>query len=503
MSQTETKSPSKKTLAAILFLLVITNFLILSFPYLLKRLSVPVGWDTAWYVRNMRLIADQGFPALFEATGGINFYSVFEYFLSSIFHVSFMLTEKVLPIIIGVSYSLVNFGIVRKFSKSWKFPFIAMGLSIIAFNTARMVQDLHRNLFCFMLVQIALFLILPDVLEHASKKKAICFIFLMTLAGISHVETFALVMFALFLFVLFYSRKHPFGKAKPLFIYIAIPSLLVFLLEFPFLLNYLKDAVFLDQSTNFSYKEWIAVPWSYLFSLGGALIPFYVIGLYHSLSTSLRKQEEQRLFLISFWNIVVIVGSFTPWFGIKIPGYRFLLLATVPVVATIGFARFFAYRNLNKKNVALSIVLIALAAATQVIYISNNYNSWLSNTQYEKLMWIANNKKDDPCTLVLYFNSGETTHLVVEMYGFWIQAVVGSRTNIYFGRIQDLLNLQPTQSENQYMNETSFAYWNMMKNDFIIENEIYLVADWYNTSYTYPKYLEQVDEELGIYKVIH
>jgi hypothetical protein len=413
-----------------------------------------------------------------------------------------MFTEKVLPIVIGVSYSLVNFGILRKFSKSWKLPLIAMGLSIIAFNTARMVQDLHRNLFCFMLVQIALFLILPDILEHASKKKATCFIFLMVLAGISHMETFALAMTALFLFVLFYSRKHSL-EVKPLLIYIAIPSLLVFLLESPFLLNYMKEAVFLDQSTNFSYKEWIASPWSYLISLGGALIPFYVIGLHHNLSTSIKNQEKQLLFLISFWNLVVIGGSFIPWFGIKIPGYRFLLLATVPVVSTIGFAKFLAHKNLNKKKIALSIVLIALAVVTQIVYISNNYNPWLSNSQYEKLMWIANNKRDDPCTFVLYFDSGEATHLVVEMYGFWIQAVVGSRTNVYFGRIPDLLSSQPTQSEDQYMNETSFAYWNMMKNNFIIENEIYLISDWYNTTYTDPKYLEQVHEGLGIYKVIH
>jgi hypothetical protein len=265
----------------------------------------------------------------------------------------------------------------------------------------------------------------------------------------------------------------------------------------------MKEAVFLDQSTNFSYKEWIASPWSYLISLGGALIPFYVIGLHHNLSTSIKNQEKQLLFLISFWNLVVIGGSFIPWFGIKIPGYRFLLLATVPVVSTIGFAKFLAHKNLNKKKIALSIVLIALAVVTQIVYISNNYNPWLSNSQYEKLMWIANNKRDDPCTFVLYFDSGETTHLVVEMYGFWIQAVVGSRTNVYFGRIPDLLSSQPTQSEDQYMNETSFAYWNMMKNNFIIENDIYVISDWYNTTYTDPKYLEQVHEGLGIYKVIH
>jgi hypothetical protein len=448
----------------------------------------------------MRLIADQGLPALFEETREINFYSIFEYAISLIFHAPFVLTEKVLPIVIGVSYSLINFGIVRKFSKSWKLSLIAMGLSIIAFNTARMVQDLHRNLFCFLLIQIALFLVLPDILENVSRKKVGLFILLLVLAGISQMETFALVMLALFLLFLFYLRRHLFKKARLLFIYIAIPSLLVLLLEYPFLLNYLKGAVFLAPSIKFSYEEWIALPWSYLISLGGALIPFYVIGLHHSLSTSIKNQKEQLSFLISFWNLVIIGGSFIPWCGIKIPGYRFLLLATMPVVATMGFAKFLTFKDLNMKKTALSIGLITLAATTQVIYISNNYNPWLSNNQYEKLMWIANHRKGDPCTFVLYFDSAETTHLAAEMYGFWIKAVVGSRTNVYFGEVSYLLRspLLPTPSENQFMNETSFVFWTMMKN-FSLKNEVYLVTDWYNITEVDQKYLEPVYE--GIYIV--
>lgn len=480
--------------------MVIANFLIFSFPYFVNGYTVPIGWDAAWYVRNMRLIAEQGLPPLFEETREINFYCILEYFVSLIFHISFMLTEKVLPIVIGVSYSLVNFKIVKKFSKSWKFPLIAMGLSITAFNTALMIQDLHRNLFCFLLVQIALFLVLPDILEHASKKKVALLMLLFVLAGISQMETFALVMLTLFLLLLFDLRKHFFKRTRLLFICFAVPSLLVFLLEFPFLQNYLKGSAFLDSSIAWSWdKDWVALPWSYFLSLGGALIPFYVIGLYHSLSTSVKNQKEQLLFLISFWNLVIIAGSFIPWFGIKIPGYRFLVLATMPVVSTIGFAKFIAYRNLNRKKAALSIALITLAITTQILYISINYRYWLSNNQYEKLNWINNNKKDDPCTVVLYFDSGEVTYPVAEMYGFWVKAVVGSRTNVYFGQISYLLSSKPTPSGNQLLNETSNAFWNMMKKNFTLGKEIYLIDDWYNGTDVDAKYLKPVYE--GVYLV--
>jgi len=82
----------------------------------------------------MRVIAEQGLPAFFEKTGHLNIYIIFGYFVSSVFNISFMFTEKILPIILGVSLSLVNFQIVKKFSKSWKLSLLAMGLSIIDFN---------------------------------------------------------------------------------------------------------------------------------------------------------------------------------------------------------------------------------------------------------------------------------------------------------------------------------------------------------------------------------
>lgn len=484
----------------VFFLLIVANFLILLFPYLIDGYIVPIGWDTAWYVRNMRLIEEQGLSALFRETRELNFYSIFEYFLSSTFQISYTVTEKVLPVTIGVLCSLVNFQIIKKFSKSWKLSLIALGFSIVAFNIARMVQDLHRNLFCIFLIQIAIFLILPDILENTSRKKTILFIFLLVVAGISHMETLAFTMVYLLLLLILFVRKPPLAKIKLILICIVIPSMAVFLLESPFLLNYLKGAVFFDASIKFSYEEWVALPWNYFLSLGGPLIPFYIIGLREGVLECRKNQKQQLLLMITLWNIIAIGGSFIPWLGIKIPGYRFLLLTTEPVVATIGFAKFLSYRKLKVEKVALSTAIITLALVSQILYIAYNYNAWLSNDQYERLTWIAKHKREDPCTFVMYFDNGEQTYLTAEMYSFWIKAIVSSKTNVYFGEISYLLKGEPTNSsENKFLNETSFAFWAMM-NNFTLENEIYLSDDWYTISQFDEEYLEETAYK-GVYKV--
>ncbi len=496
--QTENIFPRNIRVQATIFLLITLNFIILSFPYYVKGYIVPFGWDTAWYVRNIRLVVEQGFPAMFQETREINFYCVLEYFTYSAFHTSFVLIEKILPLIIGVSFSLVNFMIAKKFSKSWNLSLLAMGFSVIDFNIIRMVQDLHRNLFCFLLIQIGLFLVLPDLLEKNSKRKVVLFVVLLVLAGISQMETLAFVVFVLSLLFLFYLRERSFKKAKLLAIFIAVPTLLVILLELPFLPNYLRGTIFLDPSIKFTYEDFIAPYWGYFTSFGSALFPFYFLGLFYISSNFIKGQRDHFFTLILFWNLVAIVCSFIPWFGIKIPGYRFLLLITTPIVSTFGIAKLFSKRHITLKKLAFVTVLVVLTVTTQIAYVSANYKSWLSNNEYEKLTWIANNKKDD-CTFVLYFDNARVTYNMAEMRRFWVQAIVGTRTNVYFGEVNYLLLLQPTFSENEYLNKTSLDFWSAMKN-FTLENDVYLIDDWYNITDADKQYLEETACK-GVYQV--
>ena len=480
--------------------LIICDSLIFILPYYVSGYVAPVGWDTAWYVCSMRVIAEQGLPAFFEKTGQLNLYIIFGYFISSVFHVSFMFTEKILPIILGVSFSLVNFQIVKKFSKSWRLSLLAMGLSIIDFNIIRMVLDLHRNLFSFILIEIALFLVLPDLLEKVSKRKFCLFVVLLVLAGLSQMETFALVMLALSFLLVFYRWQRLFKRVKLLLFCIVVPCLLVILFESPFLLAFLGEHIVFNPSIKFSYENFVTQPWRYIVSLGSALIPFYVVGLHTSISTHVRNQKGQMPFIIPLWNLVVIACSFIPWLGIKIPGYRFLLLATVPLVSTIGFAKLFAEKSLKMKKVLILITLIVLTITIQIIISSINYRSWISNSQFEKLTWIGNHKQNEPCIFVLYFDKAEWTQGGALLYRNWVWAVIDSRTNVYFGEVKYLLDSMPTPSENPYVNKTSHDFWNELEDFTLNGTLIYLIEDWYNTTAFGQNYIEEVDHE-GIYQV--
>jgi len=465
----------------IVFSLMFLLFLILVLPYYVWSYDAPVGWDTAWYIYNMRLIAERGFPSFFERYNEINLYIIFEYFISPVFHASFALTEKLLPIILATFFPLVNFQIVKKFGKSWRLSLLAMVFSIVDFNVVRMVADLHRNLFCFLLAETALFLFIPDFLERASKKKFGILVTLLVVAGLSQMETFALVMLTLSFLLVFHLWQRSFHRAKLLLLCIIVPCLLVVSFESPFLLKHLSEHVLFNPTWEFSYEDFATKPVDYALSLGHVLIPLYVVGLFSCISTYMKNRKELFL-LIPLWNIVLIAGSFLPWLTIKIPGKRFLVLATVPPLATIGFAKFSAKKSLTSKKTIVFITLIALASVVQFFNLSWTYTPWIPGGDYERLTWISDHKQNKSCVFVFYFDAGRLTYPVAENYRFWVWAVTGTTTNVYFGEVNYLLDSLPTPSENQYMNKTSYDFWKEMENLRLNESLIYLIKDRYEAS---------------------
>ena len=473
-------SPLKRN--SIVFSLFVLDFLVLISPYYIWNYTPPVGWDTPWYIYNMRLIAEQGVYPLFERTPGINFYCVFGYVIASVFHISFVDTEKFLPIILAMCFALVNFQIVKKLSKSWKLSVYAMAFTIIDLNVLRLATDLHRNLFGFLLIEIALFLLLPDFLERTSMKKITVFVLLMTMAGISHLETFALSILVLLILLVFYWRQRSLRKAKILLFCIAVPCALVIALEYPYLLDYLKEYQFFDTAVNFSFQQFAAAPWDYGIYLGIGLLPFYIAGLYSSLTTY-KKNQKNGFLAIPLWNIILIAGSFLPLLTIKIRGVRFLYLATVPPLATIGYARLCNKKGLKFKTVTFTIVLV-LAAISRAYYLSTSYTPWISETNYKQLTWIDGDNHNKPYIFVLYFNKTFYTSGMAEIDRHWVWALSGTKGIVYFGTVENLLKKQPTNSSDPYINATSYFFWGAIENLTLNAVRIYTIADWYTANLT-------------------
>ena len=495
-----------KTVAVALFLFL--DFVILLLPYYINGYEPPVGWDTPVYIRHMNVIAERGFFQFFQYSQGINFYSVFAYLFSLFFQMSFVVTEKVLPIALGVGFPLMNFQIVRRMYRSWKLEVLVLTLSIVDFNVMRMVVDLHRNLFCLILVQVALFLFLPEMLRNPSKRKAVIFILLMTLAGLSQIETFGLAIVTLSLLFVFFLLQRSFPEAK-LLLLLTIPlSFLVIVFMFPFLETFLETAVYFNPAFKFSYEAWVATPKEYFAFLGHMLIPFYILGLGTCLLTYMKNRDEPLFFVILVWNLFLVVGSFLPWFGIKIHGWRVLVLTTVPVLSTIGFGKLTKFTTtfevrlkrwgIRLRYSFLACILVVSVLSTTMFYVdgvSAFYKPWISNEDLEKLTWINSYMdQDKPHIFVLYFSYGKWTKGVADVFKGWVKAIVDPKCQVYFGKVKNLLYLVPTKSSNPYVNQTAYSFWRRLEEDQLTlkGSSIYIIDDWYSLTPDSQSYLTRI-----------
>jgi len=474
---------NRYVLVLFIILFLILDSLVFILPYYLNGYAIPVGWDTPWYIRNMRLIEEQGVYSLFMKTREINFFSILEYLFASMFNISFTVTAMVFPILIVLLFPLVNFQIVKRLTKSNGVSLLSMLFTIIDYNIVRMAGIFHRNVFCLLLIETAFFLVLPNLLKQQSKKTLFVFVSLATLAGISQIETFVIAMVVLSFLLLFYLKHRLVKFAKFLLLCILLPASLVTLFEAPFLSSFVGDHIAFNPATKPYYQHFIPQPGNYVLSLGMGLIPLFIVGM-HVLFRNITKYDEPIFQFFFFWNSAVIAGSFLPIFNVRIPGWRFLLLLVLPPVVIFGVVKLRLGRPpFSTKKTLLSITLIVASIIPSLTGVALNqqlyYRPWVTNDSYHKLVWIGDYSQNNVCIFVLYFDKGTSTYDWAELYRNWIWAVVGTRTNVYFGDIEYLLQYQPTNFENQFLNSTSYSFWNELE-DFTLNNaRVYTIEEWY------------------------
>jgi len=456
----------------------------------------------------MRIISDKGFYALFrERYVEISlFYSVFEYFIFIFFQIPPVILETFLPIIMGVCITLLNYLVIKEIYHSSILELLVLISSIFSLNTMRLVTDLHRNLFSLILVQISLFIILPKYLRVPRKKESTILILALVLTGFSQIESFFMVEATLICLFLHSLLVKSFKRAESLFLITFTSSLLFVLMASP-LLNRLYSHMFFnpERSPQPARME------DYLKFLGGPSIPFYLIGFLISMLSYKKKHEDVYLILF-VWNTVLISVSFLPFFGVIIPGWRSLLLTTVPVITTIGLtllSRLEIHVIVNggsrtckvlSSKVLMVLVLIALTCGflpTYYAYSISIFRPWISNEMYQKLIWISTLERTQPSIFVMYFNLGGYTWSILQMYKEWIRAVLGSDTGVYFGRVESLLLRLPTPCSDKETNLMSYRLWDYVSSLNIEESDIYVIDDWY------PVANEKIFVEIhpGIYKV--
>lgn len=497
----------RKTQILLMILLLFLDSLVFILPYYINSYTIPVGWDTPWYIRNMRLIEEQGFFSLFMKTQGINFFSILEYLFALTFNISFITSAMDVPIIIAILFPLVNFQIVKKLTKSNGLSLLAMLFTIIDYNIVRMAGIFHRNLFSLLLIEIAVFLVLPNLLKLPSKKSFFAFFSLAVIAGISQTETFAIAIIVLSLLLFFYLKNRLVKLIKFLLLCILVPASIVILLQAPFLSSFVEAHMIFDPTyttLHSTRKNLTAQPWNYAMSLGMGLIPLFIVGTYVLFRNAVKHQKP--LFqLLLFWNLTAIASSFLPVFKVRVPGWRLLLILTFPPVAILGFAKLFiegrAFSNVRApKAFLVKLLFLATLLAISLTGIistqQSRYRPWIKEDLYHKLVWISDYEENKACIVVLHFDRGAQVFDYAWFYRNWIWAIIGTRTNVYFGDVESLLESKPTSFENPHMNVTSHVFWTELENFTLEGKNVYLIKELYENPLNETFWVEV---ETGIY----
>ena len=496
----------RKTRIFLMILLLFLDSLVFVLPYYINSYTIPVGWDTPWYIRNMRLIEEQGLLSLFTETQGINFFSILEYLFALTFNISFITSAMCVPIIIAILFPLVNFQIVKKLTKSNGLSLLAMLFTIIDYNVVRMAGIFHRNLFSLLLIEIAVFLVLPNLLKLPSKKGFFTFVSLAVIAGISQIETFAIAIVVLSLLLFFYLKNGLVEFIKSLLLCILVPASIVILLQAPFLSSFVEaHMIFNPMYTTLhpTRKNLTTQPWNYATSLGLGLIPLFIAGTYVLFKRAIKHQKPLFQFLL-FWNFTAIASSFLPVFEVRVPGWRLLLLLTFPPVAILGFGKLFigrrSFSNVGPPKVLLLklLLLVTLFAISLTGIIStqqSRYRPWITKDLYHKFVWISDHEENKACIVILHFDRGAQVFDYAEFYRNWIWAIVGTRTNVYFGDVGSLLESKPTSFENPYMNMTSHIFWTELESFTLEGMNAYLIKELYENPLNEP-FLVEVESDI-------
>ena len=146
------------------------------------------------------------------------------------------------------------------------------------------------------------------------------------------------------------------------------------------------------------------------------------------------------------------------------------------------------------------LVILGVAAITCTILVVNqniNYKPWLSREELAKLDWIAGNRHNNSVIFIIYYDLGSATRPWAELHSNWVQSIVGTRTNIYFGEVEFLMHSEPTPSSNFHLNYTAYEFWDKMKDASPTYSENYLIVEWYEVSID-PRYTREV-AHVGVY----
>jgi hypothetical protein len=420
------------------------------------------GWDTPFYAWHAKIVIQYGPWYLMQLQSYTNLYTELLALVGFISG-SVVLTQRILPIVLGMLAILFFMTISYKISKSVKVAGLTAILTPLTVGTLHLISEYHRNQMAYLLGLFTFLLLAPESSGTVSNRRYLIFFLLSLASATTGFETFALFSLTLILVAIIV-------KDWKRLIFLLSSSLLVtgiLLLVFP---NYLDVYYFQSAPKSVSAKTNLSFEYVVFWTIGSwILLPVAFLGLI-SLYRAARRKETRSVSLPVFvlftvlllTSIVLIVTGDTELN--RLAG-RGILLLPIPIILALGVEPMVkAVRRLAKKitqeetnertltykdrkrtsskiAVLLSVMMIMSLAYTSYEALKIIMVPFVSVSGYSKIVAVRPYLQNYTEAPIFMFNGSSLWNS--DLYRAYIGIEIGEHL-AYFGDLKNMVELRPT-----------------------------------------------------------
>ncbi len=430
-----------------LSMLVTTSFIIVFYAIANEEYGVgglPLGWDTASYLGEVRMIITQGFLPF---AGSAHYQHILYPLVASIpvnLGISPNLAEMILPVVFSVALALTIGYLSLTASGNALIGALSATFAAGWFGLYRMGADFHSNLLAFFLLVLAATFLFRTRSEGTRGSYGVAFVSVTILASFAHAETTAYFLLIWFLTFVVWDAIACATKLWRRTLFLLAIAALAVSPEMALLVQNAVDLTIDPKGLAFRYP---IAPIFWLQVIGPVAV-LAVAGL--TLAFMLAIRDWERGFYAAFvlvWGLTSVgIGSLAyiiPSFPIAFSD-RVLLLFPLPLTCSITsywlWRRFVSpnSRHLLRSATLLFIAIPLVTAPAVYAYATPaHFRTYIDASTYSDLVWLEAHAGDGKPIFVYSFPD-ECAGLLTNLYEGWVSATVGSHL-AYMGRLESLL----------------------------------------------------------------
>jgi len=438
-----------------------------------------LGYDSSFYAWSAREVITRGPIYMMQHWGYPHLYVQLLAFLGYLSG-DIIMIERILPLFFCILLVYANCRLVLGITDNIHIAGFATFLTATSLNTLRILSDLNRQLMTLSLSFIVLLNAVFIGTKNFSVKKCAFFALLLLIIANTQIETFLVLSVSLMLYGIL-------SRSLKKIVIFAMTCIISFapcvLLRPNFLGNFFTD---LTSPTVSSFdmeliRRALTIE-DILLWAGGSWLLFslLLIGTAYLFYKTVRQRNESAAAIFSWILVVDLLLILVNFIVLPAKLFRILLILPVPVLVAFGIQLLLRIQVIKRVRVVLQIrrsslkrffsfslylpisILLALLAVLSSISTSfNNYNIFfsprISNSGHQKIITTRNYLVKNNLSVPIFVFYGSSAG-VTDIYRGYIGAELGEHF-AYYGKIENLLNLTPTEFESSLEKGLSSRYY--------------------------------------------